>query len=182
MLNEEEEVEDIDVEEEDEDVDLTDWKAEAEKAKAEAEKYKAIATRYKKKSSKTAEPEEKESKKSNSLDYGQKAYLKASGISGKEEMELVQHWVESTGKELDDILESKHFKNELSDLRDDKEVKAAMPDGTKRSGNQGRDTVDYWIAKGEMPPADSPKLRQEYVNAKMKRTSGNENPFYNAKR
>lgn len=174
------EVEDVDIElEDDEDDDKTDWKAEAEKAKAEADKYKAMAKRYKNKSTK-AEPEE--TKKSNKVDYGQKAFLIANGIKGKDEMDLVQAWADNTGKDLDEILENKHFLNELKDLRDDKTAKEAMPSDSKRSGNQGRDSVEYWLAKGELPPADQFELRKQYVNAKMKRQSGAENPFYNAKR
>jgi hypothetical protein len=170
--NEEVEVEDIDIEVDEED-DTTDWKA-------EAEKYKGIANRYKSKldKAKTA-PEKKETKETNkelTFDYGQKAYLIANGIKGKEETDFVKNFMEKTGKDLDEVLDNKYFMQELKDFRDDKTAKEAMPSGTKRSGQSGRDSVEYWIAKGELPPNDQVELRRQVVNAKIK-SQGTTNVF-----
>jgi len=108
-----------------------------------------------------------EKSKLKDLDYGQKAYLVANGIKGAEEMSIVQDIMKSTGKDLDAVLESKYFQAELKELRSLKASEAAIPDGSKRSGQQTRDSVEYWIAKGELPPADQIELRRKVVNAKI---------------
>ena len=134
------------------------------KVRAERAERKAKQASAKPEGDKTPKKEEKKE----GFDYGQKAFLKASDIA-PDEYPLVQEYIENTGKELDEVVESKHFQNELKDLREQKASAEAMPKGTKRSGGSGKDKVDYWIAKGEMPPVDQPMLRREYVNAKAKR-------------
>jgi len=45
----------------------------------------------------------------------------------------------------------------------------------KRSGQSSKDSVDYWLAKGELPPntPENTKLRRDVVNAKyVQETSG----------
>lgn len=121
--------------------------------------------------------EARSKKGSDDLDYGQKAFLVASGIKGKEETGLVRQVMAATGKSLEDVLESKYFQAELKEIREAKQSKEAVPSGSKRSGATGKDSVDYWIAKGEMPPAElGPELRRKYVNAKMKGQSSG-SPF-----
>ena len=112
----------------------------------------------------------KDNKKSGELDYGEKAFLVANGIKGKKETALVMEYAAETGKSIEDILESKHFQNDLKDLREDAGTKGAIPKGTRRSGNSSNDTVEYWIAKGEMPPntPENRDLRTKIVNAKIK--------------
>lgn len=108
------------------------------------------------------------------LDYAQKAFLISNGIKGKEETELVQTFMKETGKSLDDILESPYFQSELNALREAKATGNAIPKGSKRSGNLAADSVEYWLAKGELPPADQVDLRRKVVNAKIaQKSSGN---------
>ena len=117
----------------------------------------------------------KDGKKSDELDYGQKAYLVASGYKSAAEQKLAQEMMKSSGKTLDEILESKFFQAEVKEIREAAEGKAAIPEGTKRPGNSSADSVEYWIAKGELPPADQVELRQKVVNARMKAESGGSN-------
>lgn len=164
--NEEEEVEpeqnDETTEEDSEDkpeTDETDWKKQAGILKRELTKLQ-----------RKLEPKDESPKgKPGEFDYGQKAFLVASGISGKDEMKLVQEAVNNTGKSIEDILETKWFQAELEEIRDRKKTDEAMPKGSKRSSGPSRDSADYWIAKGEMPPAtpENRKLRQEIVNKKL---------------
>jgi len=111
---------------------------------------------------------EPEGKKSGELDYGQKAYLVANGIKGVEEFGLVQRIMSETGKDLDSVMESKYFQAELKDSRELAAAQQATPSSTKRAGSNARDSVDYWMAKGELPPADQADLRRKVVNARMK--------------
>lgn len=151
--------------------DTTDWKALAKKNQGIAKRYQTKLTKAKEdankpkpKKIKKLEPKVEEKK---GFDYAEKAYLKSSDIKS-EEFDLVAKIMKDTGKSLDDVLDSKYFQSELTGLREEKASQDAIPEGTKRSTTTTKDKVDYWIAKGEMPPADQPALRREYVNAKTK--------------
>lgn len=164
-----EEIQDEAIEEENLDAELdedTDWKAEALKARG-------IAKRYKTKFEKTkidVKAEEKAEKilaKKEGFDYAEKAYLKASGI-GEEDFDLVFNWTKETGKSIDEILKNKYFQTELQDALDLRKSREAIPAGSKRAVLSSRDSVEYWLAKGELPPQSEKELRQKVVNAKMK--------------
>lgn len=131
--------------------------------KSEALKYKAILNRNKNK------PEKKTSEKSGELDYGQKAFLVSNGIKGAEENELVKSFMKETGKSLDDVLESRYFQEELKDLREKKATDNATIKSSKRSNQSSQNEVDYWINKGELPPATEVELRRKVVNERIKR-------------
>ena len=146
------------------------------------EKYKEMEGRLKRLQTKLDKKSEtKESNKTNKgeLDYGQKAFLAANGIKGADELTLVKDFMENTGKSLEEILENKHFLNEVKEIRDTKAVNDAVPGASKRGGGAARDSVEYWIAKGELPPANQPQLRRDYVNAKLKKSKEG-NMFYNS--
>jgi len=135
--------------------------------KAEAEKQRGINQRLKKKLEKAARPEAGAGEKSpNEPDYGQKAFIASVlGVKGEDENAIVQEYL-ANGKKLDDLTSNKHFQNDLADLREKKSVMDATPPTDKRVGQVAADTVEYWIAKGELPPASNPKLRQDVVKAK----------------
>jgi len=119
------------------------------------------------------EPVEK--KETSSLDYGQKAFLVAHKVSSKEEQALALEFMKNTGKDLDDVVENKYFQAELKELRESKAEANARPDGSKRSGYSPKTSVDYWVAKGELPPntPENQALRREVVNTRYKNeTSG----------
>lgn len=113
----------------------------------------------------------KESDAPTGLDYGQKAFLMASGLKNSAEMDLAFKAMQETGKPLEVIIESKWFKEDLEAQR----TKEAVPTGKNRTGNpSATDTVEYWLAKGQLPPADQVELRKKVVNAKIaKQKSGN---------
>lgn len=188
MISDENQDDDIDLDLDDDDTgdddDTTDDDDDTTDYKAEAARLKGINKRLKTKLAKAKEPkkeaEKKETKteKSTELDYGQKAFLRSEGIKGADEMALVMEYLAS-GKTLDDIVENKHFLNDLKDLREEKATKDATPAGSKRSGAGTRDSVEYWIAKGELPPVDQVELRRKVVNAKAAAEKGTKNPFYN---
>jgi len=152
--------------EDDSEEDSTDWKA-------EALKYKAILDRNKNK-----KPETKKASTSNDLDYGAKAFLAVQGIKGADELKLVKDFMANTGKDLDSVVESKHFKAELDEMRELKRTADATPTGNRRTGQSARDSVEYWIAKGELPPQSDAELRRKVVNARMKK-EGSGAVFYN---
>lgn len=146
------------------DLDTTDWKAEAQKARGIA---KRNATRLAKlKETKVELPAEKTLKtEKKGFDYAEKAFLRSNDIKA-EEYDFVQEVMASTGKSLDEVLEAKYFQAELRERREAKASKEAIPNGSKRSTGSARDTVEYWIAKGELPPYDQRELRHKVVKAK----------------
>lgn len=96
---------------------------------------------------------------------GQLAILRADGIKRKDEIALVQEYVD-TGKKLLDVLENKHFLNDLKDLRETRESTDAVPKGKGRTAQTGTTDLDLAVAKfnetGELP--EDFTLRTQVVN------------------
>ena len=92
--------------------------------------------------------------KPSDLDYGQKAFLKAYGISGSEELALIKQF-QDRGFGLDSIVEDDVFKAKLTNLREAKESQDAIPKGKGRSAQVASTNVDLAYAKfkesGEWP-------------------------------
>ena len=112
------------------------------------------------------------------FDYSQKAFLAVNDVKSAKELELAKEFMANTGKSLDDVVTNKYFLQELKELKDLEATAAATPSGSKRTGQSAQDSVEYWLAKGEMPPQGMTELRRAYVNAKMKKESS-EKMFYN---
>jgi hypothetical protein len=169
-MENENEVEEL--EDEPEDSDTTDWKA----------KYKeqGIRTRERTKSLKDeiaalkAKPEVK-------TDDGllRKVSLKMAGITADDEKELADAIQKKTGLDWDSLVEDDYFKSKLETLRTTKANADATAD-IKGSGSGGaKNTVEYYLAKGEAPIHDK-KLHSEYVQAKLKEgRAGTGKKFYN---
>lgn len=116
---------------------------------------------------------------SNSNDLGEKAYLIANGIKTADEISLAKKLAKETGKDIESLLESTYFQTELKSFREQKASADAIPTGNKRASNTSVDSVEYWIAKGELPPPSEVKLRQDVVNARMKKESS-KGVFFNS--
>src|SRR3990167_4988125 len=116
--------------------DTTDWKALALKYNADAVKNQGIAQRFKTKVEKlkSAPPApiapKTDEHKTGELDYGQKAYLKASGIS-EVEFDFVKDQLTASGKNLETLLASPYFTEQLKAKRDAKTVANATPSATR---------------------------------------------------
>jgi hypothetical protein len=144
--------------------------------KAKAEELQGRLKRAETKLSKAPKAEAKSPSTSDGLDYGMKALLRAEGIKGDAETKLVQQFMSETGKDIEQVLDSKFFKSELEEMRELARTEAATPSG-KRSGNTTVDSVEYWLTK---PIEDVPKeMRTKVVNAKLEheKTKG---VFYNS--
>lgn len=112
------------------------------------------------------------------LDYSQKAFLAVNDIRSAKELELAKEYMANTGRSLDDVVTNKHFLLELKELKDLEATALATPSGSKRTGQSAQDSVEYWLAKGEMPPQGMTELRRAYVAAKMKKDESGKK-FYN---
>lgn len=115
---------------------------------------------------------------SGEFDYSQKAFLAVNDVKSAKELELAKEFMANTGKSLDNVVTNKYFLQELKELKDLEATASATPSGSKRTGQSAQDSVEYWLAKGEMPPQGMTELRRAYVNAKMKK-EGSEKMFYN---
>ena len=87
------------------------------------------------------------------------------GISD-EDVPFVEETVKNTGKQVKDLLGLKWFQSELKERKEVRDTKEAIPTSTPRAGTSTRDQEDYWIAKGELPPADQIELRRKVVMKK----------------
>lgn len=125
---------------------------------------------------------ETKSKKSNDLDYGEKAYLTANGIKGAKEFDFVKTHLKQSGKDLDSLLESNYFKEDLEKFRALSQTADATPTG-KRSSGVATESVDYWVAKAGKNAenlAEVPQdMRQKVVNA-LEAKEKNTGQFYNS--
>ena len=168
-----------------------DWKAKAAELKGIAKrratqlaKFKAKAGEIKvePKPSSTDKPEFKD------FDAGEYAYLVAKQIEDDGEIAIVKEAVKESGKSLMAVLKLKYVQEELKDYKEAKATKEATPSSTNRSGAPTNSKVDYWLAKGELPPAtpENVQLRRDVVNAKLKRLSNankfTDNPIGNVNR
>lgn len=107
------------------------------------------------------------SKKINTPDYAELAYLAAKGIDDAAEIEFVKKISNTSGLSLQDTIKDEFVQAKLKSMREAAAVEDAVPRGTKRSNTQARDNVDYWIAKGELP--EDVDLRRKVVNERIKR-------------
>lgn len=143
---------------------------------AKAREYEGRLKRAETKLKKSSETPTSKPSTSNGLDYGMKALLRAEGIKGDTETKLVQQFMQETGKDIEQVMESKFFKAELEEMRELAKTADATPPG-KRSGNSAIDSVDYWLSK---PFEEVPKeMRAQVVTAKMKQ-EGSKGMFYNS--
>lgn len=152
----------------------TDWKAKALESQGIARR-RTTALKKVKEALGTKPAEQKpadQAPKKGELDYGQKAYLVASGYKTPEEQALIQEAMIATGGTLETVLASKFVQGQIEDLRQTAATKDATPNRTDRTGEPTRDQVDYWLKKGELPPADQPELRRKVVNAKIAKAKG----------
>lgn len=115
-------------------------------------------------------PEHKESKQvtnKSDFDYGELAFLAAKGVEADDEISFVQQIIANTGRTLREVVSDDYVQSKLKSMREARTVEDAVPKGTKRSGTQARDNVDYWIAKNELP--DDVDLRRKVVNERIRR-------------
>ena len=150
----------------DESVEEVNWEAKAKEAIGRAKRAETQLKKFKDVATEEISPAKPKEKKEG-FDYAEKAYLKASGLN-PDEFDFAHEVMVSTGKSLDEVLEAKYFQSELKERRETKATKDAIPTGTKRSASAPATQVDYWINKGELPPADQSDLRREVVKARMK--------------
>lgn len=140
--------------------DDVDWKAKFEE---EHGRRKRLETKL----NKPNETSKLQSKKSDDFDYGELAFLTAKGVENDDEVEFVKSMVQNTGRPLKELVGDDYVQAKLTQMREQRAVKDAIPSGTKRSAQVASDSVEYWLAKGELP--DDTDLRRKVVNARIEK-------------
>lgn len=144
-----------------------DWKAEAEKYQGMATRRGTKLAKFNKTKPSTEEAPANKTKKGE-FDYGQKAFLISNGVKEVDDIAFVQKMVNDTGKSIEEVLSNPFTQSELKRIGEERATKAATPSAEQgRNGAPARDTVEFWLNKGELPPADQTELRQKVVNAKI---------------
>lgn len=154
--------------------DTTDWKALAKKNHGIAQRYKTKLDKKVEKKEEEKKPEEpkpdpKPKSKKEVLDRIDRAVLTVRGITEPEEIEMVEKAKTESGKTVEELLGASWFMAELKEFRENITSSEATPKGSKRANQSSRDSVDYWIKKGKLPPANQVELQRKVVNAKIKR-------------
>lgn len=112
--------------------------------------------------------------KTGELDETQLDYLDLKGISEEEDIAIIQKVIQRTGQTVRQALKDDYVLDKLKANQQKREVKDAMPSGTKRSG-AGGEGFDAALAKfeqtGELPKDYA--LRTKVVNAAVERTNTN---------
>lgn len=154
--------------------DKTDWKAEAKKNHGIAKRYQTKLSKLK--DSKGSEDGEGGDNnkgkdgdgKGSGLDKLDRAVLRLEKITEPDEQKLVETWMKETGKDIESVLGSKYFQAELKEMRELAASDEATPEGgTRRSGAQAKDSVDYWLSRTDGKLPEDPALRTKVVNAKI---------------
>lgn len=156
-----------------------DWQARAKELEAKAIKQRETTKELKAKLSELEAKAPKEEIKPTDLDYGQKAFLKASGLNGADEVQLAKDFAKRTGLDYDTVVEDDIFKAKLEALRTTKANQQAADTGGRGGQSVTKNSAEYYLSKGEEPPTDAPReVRQAYV--KLRRDSEtSKKMFYN---
>jgi uncharacterized protein (DUF3084 family) len=108
-------------------------------------------------------------KQTDDLDWGEKSYLRASGIEPLD-FDFVQEQMRESGiRDIGKLIENPYFKTALKEQIDARAVKEATPSKTRGSSESTTTKVDYWIARGELPPnnPENAQLRRDVVNRRL---------------
>lgn len=154
--------------------DTTDYKALALKFQGMAKRFQTRTKKMLENPPKTEiKKEEPVADKKEVLDRIDRAVLTVRGITEPDEIELVEKRKKETGRGLEELLSATWFKQELAEHREKYITDLSLPKDSKRSSQVARDSVEYWIQKGELPPRSQVQLRRDVVNARMKKAKDN---------
>jgi hypothetical protein len=110
------------------------------------------------------------SKPAGELDDTQLDYLDLKGITEEEDIAVIKSVMAKTGQTVRQALKDDYVVAKLKDLKVSRDVKAATPSATKRSGQQPSDNEDYWFQKyeasGELPKGMPAGMASKLIDRK----------------
>lgn len=113
-------------------------------------------------------PEGKVNKPNEDFNTGDIAFMEGRGVKTDDEMNFVKSMMDKTGENLKDTLSDDYVQSKLKTMKEVAAVKDATPSGSKRTPTSGKASVEYWLAKGGLPPESDIQLRRDVLNARIK--------------
>lgn len=142
--------------------------------KKDVDTYKAQKSHWKKKAeSKGDKPKEKQTKPNESdksdraLETAQRALLNSAGFKASEQQDYIFEQAERLKADVSEIIGDDYHQSKLKAIKDKIDTKGSMPKGGGKGGGGASDSVDYWIAKDELP--EDQELAEKVIEAKMKK-------------
>lgn len=136
------------------------------------------------KTEKSDTPKKTDQDSSFSEEQVESLFFQVNQITKDSEKKLVRDLQSETGMTLPKLLESKYFKTELEELRTkEANVEATSDIKGDKSGGGGKQSAQYWIAKGEYPSREQVPdraVRGEIRKALAQKESGSTGGFYNS--
>lgn len=113
--------------------------------------------------------------KTSDLDETQLDYLDLKGISEPEDIAIIQKYIQRTGETVRQALKDDYVQSKLTANSKEREVKAATPSSTRRSGNNEVNDVALAVSKFEQSGIlpDDFTLRTQVVNYITERANPN---------
>ena len=157
----------------------TDWQAEAKKARGIAQRLRTKLAKATEKKVVVETPTKPvvQAQNPSRLDETQLDYLDLKGVSDSDDIDVVQKVMLKTGLSVRDVLKDDYVQTKLKANKEAREVKAAMPTATKRTGSGADNSLEIALAKYEQSgfkelPTDT-TLRRQVVNAARQKTDTN---------
>ena len=113
-------------------------------------------------------PEGKVNKPNEDFNTGDIAFMEGRGVKTDDAMNFVKSMMDKTGENLKDTLSDDYVQSKLKTMKEVAAVKDATPSGSKRTPTSGKASVEYWLAKGGLPPESDIQLRRDVLNARIK--------------
>lgn len=156
--------------------DTTDWRAEAIKARRIAGRLRNKLT----KATETKKPEPATIPRQNTgaLDETQLEFFDLKGFSDPDEIEIFSKVMQKTGMSAREAVRDEWALGKVTALRQSREVKAATPSATNRSGNATNTfeaALDKYRRTNELPTDF--ELASKVINARLKEESVNTPPW-----
>ena len=101
--------------------------------------------------------------------------LKENGLKDADEISLVTEKAKELGIDPLKLVKGGYADTMLKEHRQAKADALANPGTQSRGGVNKTDSVEFWIAKGELPPADKVELRRKVVKSKQAKQASEEN-------
>lgn len=115
-------------------------------------------------------PVKKADSKSDEEDYAQLSYMSQHGIdtNSDDQIDFVKKTMKLSGLSLKDVLKEDFLKKGIKEIADNKTVEVATPSNSKRGqSTSGKNSVEYWLKKGDRALPEDRDLRIKVVNARL---------------
>ncbi len=122
-----------------------------------------------------------EPSKPRELDDAAYAILAVKGYENEEDISFIEKQMKKWDMPIREILKDEDMVARLSSMKKAREVKAATPSSTKRSGQGIKDDVDFWYQKyeheGKLPSGMPSGMAEKLVSRRSSQSDSRTNPY-----